>query len=87
MNPHLYQSHFKAALVWRWPGQVLSYISWELLNLENEVRDTIVKVIVNEKPVVNIDIKATTPNVFVPNRIEHLIELENFEMINKKILI
>ena len=87
MNPHLYQSHFRAALVWRWPGQVLSYISWELLNLENEVRDTIVKVIVNEKPVVNIDIKATTPNVFVPNRIEHLIELENFEMINKKILI
>ena len=87
MNPHLYQSHFGAALVWRWPGQVLSYISWELLNLENEVRDTIVKVIVNEKPVVNIDIKATTPNVFVPNRIEHLIELENFEMINKKILI
>ena len=53
---------------------------------QNEV-DTIVKVIVNEKPVVNNDIKATTPNVFVPNRIEHLIELENFEMINKKILI
>ena len=87
MNPHLYQSHFRAALVWRWPGQVLSYISWELLNLENEVRDTIVKVIVNEKPVVNIDIKATTPNVFVPNRIEHLIELEKFEMIIKKVLI
>ena len=53
---------------------------------QNEV-DTIVKVIVNEKPVVNNDIKATTPNVFVPNRIEHLIELEKFEMIIKKILI
>ena len=40
----------------------------ELLNLENEVRDTIVKVIVNEKPVVNNDIKATSTNyVFVPN--------------------
>ena len=57
------------------------------MNLENEVRDTIVKVIVNEKPVVNNDIKATTPNVFVPYRIEHLIELEKFEMIIKKILI
>ena len=56
------------------------------MNLENEVRDTIVKVIVNEKPVVNIDIKATTPNVFVPNRIEHLIELEKFEIIIKKII-
>ena len=87
MNPHLYQSHFRAALVWRWPGQVLSYISCELLNLGNEVRDIIVKVLVNENLVVNNDIKATTPNVFVPNRIEHLIELENFEMINKKILI
>ena len=42
-----------------------------------EVRDTIVKVTVNEKPVVNNDLKATTPNdVFVPNRIELFIELE-----------
>ena len=59
-----------------------------MLNLENEVRDTIVKVTVNEKPVVNNDLKATTPNdVFVPNRIELLIELEKYEMIIKKILI
>ena len=70
--------------MWSGGGQAKSY---HRLNLENEVRDTIVKVIVNEKPVVNNDIKATTPNVFVPNRIEHLIELEKFEMIIKKILI
>ena len=42
----------------------------------------------NGKPVVNNDLKATTPNdVFVTNRIELLIELENYDMIIKKISI
>ena len=48
-------------------GQAKSY---HILNLKNEVRDTIVKVIVNKKPVANNDIKATLQMIFVPNRIE-----------------